>query len=81
MFISEWSAVLFSLLLVVAAGDESCPTWFNRYSQDGPCEYGKSVGSVITCNNETGEVGVLKYYCLTSAHPRQSLFLEKMKKH
>ena len=66
MYISEWSAVLFSLLLVVAAGDESCPTWFNRYSQDGPCECGKSLGSVITCNNETGEVGVLKYYCLTS---------------
>ena len=66
MFIREWSAVLFSLLLVVAAGDESCPTWFNRYSQDGPCECGKSIGSVITCNNETGEVGVLGTYCLTS---------------
>ena len=66
MFISEWSAVLFSLLLVVAAGDESCPTWFNRYSQDGPCECGSNIGSVITCNNETGEVGVLKSYCLTS---------------
>ena len=66
MYISEWSAVLFSLLLVVAAGDESCPTWFNRYSQDGPCECGSSIGSVITCNNETGEVGVLGSYCLTS---------------
>ena len=58
--------MLFSLLLVVAAGDESCPTWFNRYSQDGPCECGSSRGSVITCNNETREVGVLKSYCLTS---------------
>ena len=67
MHISEWSAVWFnSLLLVVAAGDESCPTWFNRYSQDGPCDCGKRVGSVITCNNETGEVGVLGTYCLTS---------------
>ena len=66
MYISEWSAVLFSLLLVVAAGDESCPTWFNRYSKDGPCDCGKRVGSVVTCNNETGEVGVLGSYCLTS---------------
>ena len=66
MFISQWSAVLFSLLLVVAAGDESCPTWFNRYSQDGPCECGRNIGSVIACNNETGVVGVLEYYCLTS---------------
>ena len=67
MYISQWSAVLFSLLLVVAAGDESCSTWFNRYSQDGPCECGSSsIGSVITCNNETREVGVLKSYCLTS---------------
>ena len=66
MYISQWSAVLFSLLLVVAAGDESCPTWFNRYSQDGPCDCGKSLGSVIACNNETGEVGVLGSYCLTS---------------
>ena len=66
MYISKWSAVLFSLLLAVAAGDESCPTWFNRYSQDGPCDCGKMVGSVVTCNNETGEVGVLESYCLTS---------------
>ena len=66
MYISEWSAVLFSLLLVVAAGDESCPTWFNRYSQDGPCECGRNIDSVITCNNETGEIGVLESYCLTS---------------
>ena len=66
MFISQWSAVLFSLLLVVAAGDESCPTWFNRYSQDGPCDCGKRVGSVVTCNNETRVVGVLGTYCLTS---------------
>ena len=66
MYIGEWSAVLLSLLLVVAAGDESCSTWFNRYSQDGPCECGKSLGSVIACNNETREVGVLGSYCLTS---------------
>ena len=65
MYISEWSTVLFCLLLVVAAGDDSCPTWFNRSFQDGPCECGKSLGSVIVCN-ETGKVSVLDSYCLTS---------------
>ena len=63
---SEQSAVLFSLLLVVAAGNDSCPTWFKRSFQDRHCECGSSIGSVITCNHETREVCVLDSYCLTS---------------
>ena len=62
----EQSAVLFSLLLVVAAGNDSCPTWFKRSSEDGPCECGSSIGNVIACNNVTGEVSMLESFCLTS---------------
>ena len=36
-------------------------------SGDGQCSCGPSLGTVVVCNNETQEVGVLGSYCLTSS--------------
>ena len=45
--------------------NETCPTWLYR-SEEGWCTCGSHLVNVITCNNETGEVGILSSFCLTS---------------
>ena len=52
-------------LLVVISAESSCPTWLYP-SGDGHCLCGSGLGTVIACNNETRQVGVLRTYCLTS---------------
>ena len=64
---------LLPLLLVFAslmrlsscAGNETCPTWLFRSEEDW-CSCGSSLVNVVTCNNETGDVGILGSFCLTS---------------
>ena len=58
-------AVLSVLLIAVAIADGPCHTWL-YLSGDGHCLCGSSLGTVVVCNNETQEVGVLVQYCLTS---------------
>ena len=58
-------AVLSVLLIAVAIADGPCHTWLYP-SGDGQCLCGSSLGTVVVCNNETQEVGVLMSYCLTS---------------
>ena len=58
-------AVLSVLLIAVAIADGPCHTWLYP-SGDGHCLCGSSLGTVVVCNNETQEVGVLFHYCLTS---------------
>ena len=53
------------LLIAVAIADGPCHTWLYP-SGDGHCLCGSSLGTVVVCNNETQEVGVLVQYCLTS---------------
>ena len=57
-----WRVVV--LLISVAYG-EPCPTWLHP-SGDGECLCGDTLGTVVVCNNETQQVGVLNTYCLTS---------------
>ena len=57
-----WRVVV--LLISVAYG-EPCPTWLHP-SGDGECLCGATLGTVVVCNNETQQVGVLDSYCLTS---------------
>ena len=57
-----WQVVV--LLISVAYG-EACPTWLYP-SGDGECLCGATLGTVVVCNNETQQVGVLDTYCITS---------------
>ena len=57
-----WQVVV---LLISIAYAESCPTWLHP-SGDGECLCGATLGTVVVCNNETQQVGVLDSYCLTS---------------
>ena len=59
------SVVVCSLLLISVACADNCTTWFHP-SGDGQCLCGPSLGTVVVCNNETREVGVLHTFCLTS---------------
>ena len=59
------SVVGLSLLLISVACADNCTTWLHP-SGDGQCLCGPSLGTVVVCNNETQEVGVLGLYCLTS---------------
>ena len=60
-----WSVVGLSLLLISVACADNCTTWLHP-SGDGQCLCGPSLGTVVVCNNETREVGVLRSFCLTS---------------
>ena len=60
-----WSVVGLSLLLISVACADNCTTWLHP-SGDGQCLCGPSLGTVVVCNNETQEVGVLDSLCLTS---------------
>ena len=53
------------MLLISVAYGEPCPTWLHP-SGDGECLCGATIGTVVVCNNETQQVGVLDSYCLTS---------------
>ena len=66
------ASLLLPALLTVASctSNETCPTWLYR-SEEGWCTCGSSLLNVITCNNDTGEVGVQSSFCLTSSHSRQ----------
>ena len=55
-----------SVLLFSVACAENCSTWLHP-SGDGQCLCGPSLGTVVVCNNETQEVGVLSSFCLTSS--------------
>ena len=43
----------------------NCSTWLHS-SEDGVCVCGSTIGTAIICNNETQEVAILEWYCLTS---------------
>ena len=58
--------VLGLILLSVTCAERNCSTWLHP-SGDGQCLCGPSLGTVVVCNNETQEVGVLSLYCLTSS--------------
>ena len=58
--------VLGLLLLSVTCAERNCSTWLHP-SGDGQCSCGPSLGTVVVCNNETQEVGVLSSFCLTSS--------------
>ena len=60
-----WCIVELCVLLISIACAKSCPTWLHP-SGDGECLCGATLGTVVTCNNETQQVGVLDTYCLTS---------------
>ena len=51
-------------LIILLTTVENCSTWF--YPEDGQCVCGKPIGTIVVCNNDTQEVGVLNSYCLTS---------------
>ena len=53
------------MLLISVAYAEPCPTWLYP-SGDGECLCGAILGNVVTCNNETQQVGVLESHCITS---------------
>ena len=53
-----------SVLLITVACTKPCKTWL--YPSGDDCLCGSSLGTVVACNNETQEVGVLASYCLTS---------------
>ena len=58
-------ALLSVLLISVSCAENNCSTWLHP-SGDDQCSCGPTLGTVVVCNNETQEVGVLKWYCLTS---------------
>ena len=58
--------VLGLLLLSVTCAERNCTTWLHP-SGDDQCSCGPSLGTVVVCNNETREVGVLGSFCLTSS--------------
>ena len=58
--------VLGLLLLSVTCAERNCSTWLHP-SGDGQCLCGPSLGTVVVCNNEIREVGVLGSHCLTSS--------------
>ena len=60
--------VLFSgsLLQGSCSNNETCGTWLYR-SEEGWCTCGSSIVNVITCNNQTGDVGIRDSFCLTSS--------------
>ena len=58
--------VVLGLLLISVACADNCTTWLHP-SGDGQCLCGPSLGTVVVCNNETQEVGVLHSYCVTSS--------------
>ena len=60
-----WPVAVLSVLLIAVDCAEPCHTWLYP-SGDGQCLCGSSLGTVVVCNNETQEVGVLAAYCLTS---------------
>ena len=60
-----WCVVGYCVLLISVAYGEPCPTWLHP-SGDGECLCGATLGTVVVCNNETQQVGVLSSYCLTS---------------
>ena len=53
------------VVLISVSCAKSCPTWLHP-SGDGECLCGATLGTVVVCNNETRQVGVLDTYCLTS---------------
>ena len=53
------------MLLISVAYAEPCPTWLYP-SGDGECLCGATLGTVVVCNNETQQVGVLESHCITS---------------
>ena len=53
------------VLLISIAYAEPCSTWLYP-SGDGKCFCGATLGTVVVCNNETEQVGVLTSYCITS---------------
>ena len=60
-----WCVVGLCVVLISVSCAKSCPTWLYP-SGDGECLCGATLGTVIVCNNETQQVGVLDTYCLTS---------------
>ena len=66
MYTNMQCVVGLSVLLFSVACAENCSTWLHP-SGDGQCLCGPSLGTVVVCNNETQEVGVLSSFCLTSS--------------
>ena len=65
MKICMWRVSALNVLLItIACAAEPCHTWL--YPSGYGCLCGSSLGTVVVCNNETQEVGVLISYCLTS---------------
>ena len=44
----------------------TCPTWLYNSQDGGWCTCGSKLSNIITCNNETQEVGILNSFCLTA---------------
>ena len=61
------SVVGLSVLLFSVAIAENCSTWLHPSVDDHTCSCGPALGTVVVCNNETQEVGVLSLFCLTSS--------------
>ena len=60
-----WLVLVLNVLQCVLVSTSDCPTWLYP-SGDGRCLCGSSLGTVVMCNNKTGEVSVLRSHCLTS---------------
>ena len=59
-------AVTLSVILFATVyADKACSTWLRPIGPN-ECQCGSPLGTVVACNNETQEVGVLGSYCLTS---------------
>jgi uncharacterized CHY-type Zn-finger protein len=52
------------LIMMMAASSGACPLWFRNKSSER-CECGDSLGGVVNCNQETGELSLLFCYCMT----------------
>ena len=61
------SVVGLSVLLFSVACAEKCLTWLHPGGNGHNCSCGPSLGTVVVCNNETQQVGVLSLFCLTSS--------------
>ena len=60
-----WNASGLIVLLITFTSAENCSTWFHP-AENGQCSCGSPLGTVVVCNNETQEVGILNTYCITS---------------
>ena len=53
------------ILLATVYADKACSIWLHPIGPN-ECQCGSPLGTVVACNNQTQEVGILGSYCLTS---------------